>query len=251
MVEIILCDDDPFILKIAKETIQKVIHTYYLKAQIACVSVNYREVIGFIEENPKPYLYFIDLDFGRGKLNGIDIAKIVKQKIPQSKVVFVTNHHEMALEVLKSGVEPFGFIEKNSDISKMEEDYLKYIQLAIGDISYEEGKQEQQEQTIELVLGIDEKIRLPLSQILYVEAVKTISHGIAYHTINGSTMIVRDSIEKVLESLGSEFMRTHRSVIVHKKYVVGLEEGLVRFANGETAACSFRLRSEVKRLLVR
>ena len=51
MVEIILCDDDPFILKIAKETIQKVIHSYYLEVKIACVSVNYREIIGFIEEN--------------------------------------------------------------------------------------------------------------------------------------------------------------------------------------------------------
>ncbi|MBE6024622.1 MAG: response regulator transcription factor [Cellulosilyticum sp.] len=248
MVEIILCDDDPFILQIAKETIHKVIYTYYLEVQIACVSTNYQEIMGFIDENPKPYLYFMDLDFGQEKLNGIDIAKLIKQKEPLSKVVFVTNHHEMALEVLKSGVEPFGFIEKNSDISKMEEDYLKYIQLAIGDISYEKSEEER---TVELVLGIDEKIKLPLSHILYIEAVKTISHGIAYHTINGSTMVVRDSIEKVLENLGEEFMRTHRSVIVHKKYVVGLEEGLVRFANGETAACSFRLRGEVKKLFTR
>lgn len=248
MIEIILCDDDPFILKIAKETIHKVIHTYYLEAQIACVSESYSEIIKFIEDNPKPYLCFIDLDFGKEKLNGIDIAKLIKQKEPLSKVVFVTNHHELALEVLKSGVEPFGFIEKNSDLSKMEEDYLKYIQLAIGNTSYEKNEQEQM---IELILGVDEKIKLPLSQILYVEAVKTISHGIAYHTINGSTMIVRDSIEKVLETLGEDFMRTHRSVIVHKKYVVGLEEGLVRFANGETAACSFRLRGEVRKLLAR
>lgn len=248
MIEIILCDDDPFILKVAKETIHKVIHTYYLEAQIACVSESYLEIIKFIEDNPRPYLCFIDLDFGKEKLNGIDIAKLIKKKEPLSKVVFVTNHYELALEVLKSGVEPFGFIEKNSDISRMEEDYLKYIQLAIGNTSYEKNEQEQM---IELVLGVDEKIKLPLSQILYVEAVKTISHGIAYHTINGSTMIVRDSIEKVLETLGEDFMRTHRSVIVHKKYVVGLEEGLVRFANGETAACSFRLRGEVRKLLAR
>ena len=56
-------------------------------------------------------------------------------------------------------------------------------------------------------------------------------------------------MENVLEKLGEGFMKSHRSVIVHKKYIVGLEEGMVKFANGEQVPCSFRLRNEVKKVL--
>jgi len=248
MLGIILCDDDPFILNIEKERIGNLIKIYQLEARIACVSTQYQEVMSFLEKNPMEYLFFIDLDFGEGQLNGMDIAKLIKTKIPLSKVVFVTNHHDMALEVLKSGVEPFGFIEKSTDFSSMDIGYAKYIQLAIAGIQRNQNEESNQ-QYIELIIGIDEKIELPIANILYVEAVKTISHGIAYHTIDGSTLTVRDSIENVLEKLGEDFMRSHRSIIVNKKYLIGLDNGMVRLTNGEQVPCSFRLRNEVRRVL--
>lgn len=249
MLGIILCDDDPFILNIEKERIGNLIKNYQLEARIVCVSTHYQDIMNFLETNPMEYLFFMDLDFGEGQLNGIDIAKLVKNKIPLSKIVFRTNHHEMALEVLKSGVEPFGFIEKSTDFVSMDAGYAKYIQMALANTQIKEDD-EKESQYIELVIGIDEKIKLPITNILYVEAVKTISHGIAYHTIDGSTLTVRDSIENVLEKLGEGFMKSHRSVIVHKKYLIGLDNGMVRFANGEQVPCSFRLRNEVKKVLI-
>lgn len=249
MLGIILCDDDPFILNIEKEKIRKIIDLYQLSARIVCISTKYQEIMNFLENNLEEYLYFIDLDFGVGQLNGMDIAKLIKQKEPYSKIVFTTNHHEMALEVLKSGVEPFGFIEKSVDLASMDASYLKYIQLALSSREMRNKKNQDTSEYIELSISSDEKIELPINHILYVEAVKTISHGIAFHTIDGSMLTIRDSMENVLEKLGEGFMKSHRSVIVHKKYIVGLEEGMVKLANGEQVPCSFRLRNEIKKVL--
>jgi DNA-binding LytR/AlgR family response regulator len=58
---------------------------------------------------------------------------------------------------------------------------------------------------------------------------------------------VRDTIENVLKTLGGDFLKSHRSVIINKNHVVSVSDGLVKFAGGETAACSFRLKSDIIR----
>lgn len=63
-------------------------------------------------------------------------------------------------------------------------------------------------------MGLDEKVRIPLSQITYVDPVKTVPHSICYHTFDGSEITVRDTIEHALLLLGCGFMKSHRSVIL-------------------------------------
>ncbi|MDE7015473.1 MAG: LytTR family transcriptional regulator [Kineothrix sp.] len=66
---------------------------------------------------------------------------------------------------------------------------------------------------LELPIGIDETICLALSDIIYVDSVKTVAHSICYHTFNGSEITVRDTIEHALKLLGTGFIRCHRSII--------------------------------------
>ena len=44
--------------------------------------------------------------------------------------MFVTNHQEMAMQVLQSGVEPFGFLEKTTDMRNLKEGFGRYIRMA-------------------------------------------------------------------------------------------------------------------------
>jgi len=148
----------------------------------------------------------------------------------------------MGMDILKSGVEAFGFIEKTADRSKTIQAYRKYIRLFLGNAH---GNNTTDEPAVNLLIGIDEYISLPISQILYVDTDKAISHFVRYHTVNGSDVSVRDTIENVLQQLGDDFMKSHRSVIINKNYVVSVSDGVVNFAGGEQADCSFRLKSEV------
>jgi DNA-binding LytR/AlgR family response regulator len=231
-------------LEMSAKLAQKCIDGDKLASNVVCMTTDFREALVFIEKNPGVYLCFLDIDFGKYKLNGIDIAKIIKKEEPLSKIVFVTSHSDMGMSVLKSGVEAFGFIEKTNDESKMLMGYKKYINLALENAApiaddANDGKH------IKLLIGIDEYVLLPISQILYVESDKSVSHFICYHTVDGSTVSVRDTIENVLQNLGDGFMKSHRSVIINKNYVVAVTDGAVKFAGGEKAACSFRLKNDI------
>ena len=244
MLGVIVCDDDRFMMETSAKLARQCIKSNGFAAVVLCAATDFREVLRFIEKNPGAYLYFLDIDFGKTSLNGVDVAKVIKKTTPLSKIVFVTSHADMGMSVLKSGVEAFGFIEKTTSVSKMLSDYKKYISLALGSVALP-AENAKHERHIKLLVGVDEYVSFPVSQILYVEADKTVSHFVCYHTVDGSSVSIRDTIENVLGNLGGEFMKSHRSVIINKNYVVSVSDGMVKFAGGETAAASFRLKNEI------
>ncbi len=101
---------------------------------------------------------------------------------------------------------------------------------------------------LELPIGIDETICLPMSDIIYVDSVKTIAHSICYHTFNGSEITVRDTMEHALELLGTNFIRCHRSVIVNKEQVVSVKNCMVKLSNGTMVCCALRKQKEIMEL---
>jgi DNA-binding LytR/AlgR family response regulator len=244
MLGVIICDDDRLMLDMSAKLAQECIKENGFSAELLCRTTDYKELLRFIKKNPGVYLYFLDIDFGKETLNGVDVAKVIKKAHPLSKIVFVTSHADMGLGVLKSGVDAFGFIEKSADDERMFLGYKKYLNLAQKRV-LPEDKNVSAEAYVRLLVGIDEYISLPVSQILYVEANKLISHFICYHTVDGSSVSVRDTIENALHDLGKDFIKSHRSVIINKNQVVSVSDGLVKFAGGETAACSFRLKNDV------
>ena len=244
MLGVIICDDDRFMLEMSVKMARKCIDGNRLAAGIVCATRDFREALRFTDKNPGIYLYFLDIDFGKSNLNGVDVAKVIKKKEPLSKIVFVTSHADMGMSVLKSGVEALGFIEKTNNENRMLLGYKKYLGLALESVAPANDSADSEEY-VKLLVGIDEYVSLPISQILYVESDKTVSHFIRYHTIDGSSVSVRGTIEGVLERLGDDFIKSHRSVIINKKHVVSVGDGLVKFAGGETAACSFRLKNEI------
>lgn len=251
MLQLILCDDDRFILKLSQEKLEELNERYQLGIRIDCCTTNSQEMLRYLSENPGNYLIFLDLDFGEGKLNGIDVARKAKQLSKESKVVFLTNHQEMAMQVLSSGVEPFGFLEKTTDFQQLSQGFLRYSKMAAQTFAQSAKQQNPvKDKQIQLIVGIDEKIILEESQILYLEAEKSVSHGITYHTLDGSGITVRDTMEHCQEKLGQGFLRIHRSLLVNRRYVVGMKGSQVRLSNGEMLPCSVRMQKEVKRCLL-
>lgn len=244
MLKIILCDDDQFILKLGAEKINELIKSQKLDAKVVSMASSSNELFSYIKNNPSQYLIFLDLDFGNGKLNGIDVAKALRQTESDCKIVFTTNHYEMAMDVLKSGVEPFGFLEKSSDIQKLSDGYRKYIMMLLN-----KTKSEMSNITESILLnpGMDEDISVFLDDIVYIETEKNVSHGITYHTINGSVITIISTLDVEQKKLGDGFIRVHRSYIVNKKHILKMKEGFLKLSNQQEIPCSFRLRSEVKK----
>lgn len=248
MLKIILGDDDKFLLQLEREKLSAQIKQLQIQAKIVFLSTSDTEILQYVQSNPEPYLCFLDLDFGKGKLNGIDIARRMKQLVPECKIVFVTNHEEMALQVLKSGVEPFGFIEKTTDMNAMSQGYRKYLQIA-GKMLMKEETVADAEEEITIQLGFDETMKINKHAIMYVETEKSISHGITYHTVDGSNITVRDSLQVVQEKLGSGFLKIHRAVLVNKDAIIGMQGADIILSDGRPLPCSIRLKNSIKEIL--
>lgn len=247
MLKIILCDDDQFILQLGAEKMNDMIKSQKLDAKVVSMASGSNELFSYIKNNPSQYLIFLDLDFGNGKLNGIDVAKALRQTESDCKIVFTTNHHEMAMDVLKSGVEPFGFLEKTSDIQKLSDGYRKYIMMLLN-----KTKSEMSNITESILLnpGMDEDVSVFLDDIVYIETEKNVSHGITYHTINGSVITIISTLDVEQKKLGDGFIRVHRSYIVNKKHILKMKDGFLKLSNQQEIPCSFRLRSEVKKWIM-
>jgi DNA-binding LytR/AlgR family response regulator len=247
MLKIVLCDDDKFILQISAKRIREEIERHQLDATICCMTTDSKEMFRFLRNNDgEDYLFFLDLDFGEDQLNGIDLAKQIKNWRTGSKVVFVTNHREMAMNVLASGVEPFGFLEKSTDMDRLSEGFRKYIQMALSALT---NKEVNNSNEIVLQMGMGEGVTIQSYQITYVEAEKTVSHGITYHTMDGSKITVRNTMENAHRELGDDFIRSHRAILVNKKHMVGLIDSMIKLSTGEEIPCSFRMKSEVRKCI--
>ena len=244
MLKIILCDDDQFILQLSAEKINEMIRVNGFDAKIAGIAANSNELFSYIKNNPSQYLVFLDLDFGSGKLNGIDVAKALRQTDSDCKIVFTTNHHEMAMNVLKSGVEPFGFLEKSSDISKLTDGYRKYIVMLLNQPKTEASNSRE---AILLNPCMDESVSVLLDDIVFIETEKNVSHGITYHTVNGSVLTIISTLDAELERLGDNFIKVHRSYLVNKRHILRMKDGFLKLSNQQEVPCSFRMRNEVKR----
>ena len=239
MIPIILCDDDHFTLQLLSELLERAIRQSKTEARLVCRASDGQELLQFIRSGGT-YLYFIDYDLGRDSLNGVDLVRQIYRFDPDGKIVFVTSHGDKGMEILRSGVRPFGFIEKCVDQDEMIREYIRYLKLAAPE---QTGMDEAC--SIELPIGIDENVRLAVSGILYVDSVKTVAHSICYHTFDGSEITVRETIEHAQEQLGEKFVRCHRSVLVNADHILSLQGGTVKLSDGSLVSCALGRRKAV------
>lgn len=251
MLRIILCDDDSFFLSFEKEIITKIISDGKINAAVSCTASSAAEILSFTGSNPGAYLIFMDLDFGESLANGIDITSLLKQNGADIRVVFTTNHHEMAMNVLKSGIEPFGFLEKGTNIEILAAGLRRYIYMALRAVSNNKMQKGDDGTIITLATAPGETIEILKSEILYIETEKNISHGITYHTINDSKITVIGTLDAEAEKLGNTFLRVHRSYIAAKNQIIGIKDGYITLSNREEIPCSFKMRPEIRKLLNR
>lgn len=245
MLKILLCDDDPFFLTLEQERIGQIIREERLPAAVVCGAASGGEALTFLKGSPDVGLAFLDIDFGKGLPNGIDVSRILKREAPDIRIVFTTNHQEMAMNVLKGGIQPYGFLEKGSNLKVFGAGLRRYLRMALRDVR---GSGEGLE-TLRLAAGPRDIVELETADILYLEAEKTVSHGITYHTVNGSSVTMIGSLEAEEERLGSGFWRVHRSYLVARKHILGLSDGCLVLSDQRKIPCAFRMRTEVKRWL--
>lgn len=167
-------------------------------------------------EKGKYDLYF--LDFCMDAMDGIEVAKALKEKFSHAVTIcYLTNYDAAAAQIINHGIHADGFLKKPVDKKQLEDKLDQFYRMSL--FKRFELKQGKRFQTVFA------------QDILYAEANDKQVKLHMFDRVETYHYLLRD-IEKLLPA--GLFFRTHRSFIVNLQYVDSYDAKSVTLKNGET-----------------
>ena len=160
------------------------------------------------------------LDIEMGNMDGVTLAKRIRQANDSVQIIFVTGFADYISEGYE--VAALHYLMKPVKQDKL----FVVLDRAVATL-------QKTERVILLPVG-GEMLRLPISQVQYVEA---FSHTVAIIT-GTDTIQVKMPISDVEKLLGEEFIRCHRSYLVGLKHIARLSKTEVILDSGKALPLS-------------
>ena len=155
------------------------------------------------------------LDIEMGAMDGVSLAKKIRQENDSVQIVFITGFADYISEGYE--VSALHYLMKPVKQEKM----FAVLDRAVAAI-------QKTERVILLPVG-GEMLRLPVGQVQYVEA---FSHTVAIVT-DADMIHVKMSITEIEKMLGDGFVRCHRSYLVGLKHIARLSKTEVILDSGK------------------
>ena len=160
------------------------------------------------------------LDIEMGAMDGVSLAKKIRQENNSVQIVFITGFADYISEGYE--VSALHYLMKPVKQDKL----FAVLDRAVAAM-------QRTERVILLPVG-GEMLRLPISQVQYVEA---FSHTVAIGT-GIDTIQIKMPISEVEKLLGDGFIRCHRSYLVGLKHIARLSKTEVILDNGKALPLS-------------
>src|SRR5699024_9470426 len=179
-----------------------------------------------LEDHPTWNLAFLDIEME--ELNGMQVARILREKSPQLELVFATAYAEYAIEGYE--VQALDYLLKPINQQKITRVLKRYLE-------------EQPEDTAYLIADVEgQTTRLNLEDILYVEA----NMGEVLVVLVDQKLPLKMTLLEFQDLLDERFVATHRSYLVNLQYISRLLKKDVALSNGEKIPLSRRRAKEVQ-----
>lgn len=157
----------------------------------------------------------IFLDIHMEGMNGIEAAKILREKSDYTIIIFITALKEYLLEVFD--LYAFHYLLKPID----EEKFSGVLKKAVEAVKHSQSNK----------LFIKTKnITIDQSEIIYIE-----SRGkkADIHTTDGKSIEIYSSMDEFEKQLGDNFYRCHRAYIVNMSHITQYDKESITVINGE------------------
>lgn len=141
------------------------------------------------------------LDIEMDKMNGVELAKIIRDKEILSPIVFLTSYKEYMEEVFQ--VQTFDYLLKPIDKER-------FFQV-LGKLKFHIGKTKDT-----FVFSINKNtFKLPINDIVYFEKDK---RQVVIHTFDDNYRVYM-STKELLKQLGNDFVQIHSSFVINCAYI--------------------------------
>jgi DNA-binding LytR/AlgR family response regulator len=173
------------------------------------------------------------LDIEMGKINGIELAKKIREENNAVQIVFITGFPDYITEGYE--VSALHYLMKPVCADKLSSVLNKAVRcLGSADKS--------------LIFSVNgEAVRVPVSDIIFVEA---FAHSCTV-TLVTDTLEIKSGISDIEKLLGDEFIRCHRSYIIGLKYIKRISKTDVTLDTGAKIPLSRSNRSDVNQAFIR
>lgn len=205
---IAICDDE----RVWHEVLLKLLREYSGKRQLDIYTQSFANGKALAESNKKFDIIF--MDYRMKGINGIETARRIREVSPESVIIFVSSHTDVAIDTFE--VKAYRFLAKpinRSKLFKALDDYRAEIDL----------------DSFLIYKTHDMTLRIRISDIIYVEAAK--NHAII-HTASEAYEVVKN-LKQVYNDLPKDkFYRCQKSYVVsflhiraHDKEEIYLDDG--------------------------
>lgn len=239
MLNIFVCEDNEVQRRTIVQIIQNTVLIEELDMQLVLDAGDPYILLERVKTSQNTGIYFLDIDLG-SNMNGMKLAQQIRLYDPRGFIIFVTAHCELSYMTFQYRVEAMDFVLKDNPAEakvKIRECLLNAMERYTL-----QTNRTHKVYTIEIN---GRKISVDYDDILFFETSgnihKLILHGKDRQIEFSGTM------KELADTLGSDFVRCHRSFLVNKKNIkeVDAKNRILYFANGETCLISTRMMKEL------
>ena len=220
--QLIMCDDDPMFCDLLKSKIENIKGGEGVKINA------YTNASELLETYTSADAVFLDIDMP--DTNGFEVAKEIRKRDNNVKIVFVTSHDDMVYQSFEYA--PFRFIRKS---------YLDNELSSVLSAIYAACEDENHFIQLKLKEGYTRK---NINEIVYIEIY---NHEINIHTTANEVLISYGDLhtyEKELEETG--FVRISKSYLVNCRYIYAINYKCVVLDDKQELPLSRKKADEVK-----
>lgn len=233
MLHIAICDDDTEILSKVDELARVFFRTHCVDCKIQAYQSS-ENLLYDLQDGINYDLLLLDIEMPG--IDGMDLAKVIRDTMPAAKIIFITSHLEYAITAYEFSV--FRYIPKNVIDEKLPpalEDYYKLYRLERNEFY-----------TVEIKNHVEQ---LPYREILYI--LKEGKYAV-FHLTGGKTQSVRKTLAQVFEEISKEyFYFADRGCIVNLANVVGIDDTGILFPDDQHITISKATISDFKTTMLR
>lgn len=231
-VNIAVCDDDEIVCDAICLRICKILKSCGISAScdkyISPVAL-YKNV------NERQYdVLFLDIDMP--KLNGIELAKIIRKDKNETDIIFVSNREDKVFETFP--VRPFGFVRKNNFTHDLNDVMRSYINAKIISNSYAVFKTANN--------SITRKVRV--ADIVYIESFRYKQY---VYMADGELFEIHMTMKELEDKLKEyDIIRVYQGYLVNLKYVQRIDRAgiILNYDEGKIINISREKVQELKAL---
>ena len=217
MLKIALCDDNRSTIRRYAELISQIAERHQIQIELSYFYSGESLLFHYSEAPEQTDIIYLDIMMG--KTDGMETARKLRECECKAQIVFLTSYEDYVYEAFDVNALQY-LLKENTSAEKFEEVFLRAAELA--------SKKEEELFTFEF----DGKTSaVPVHQISYFEIWQRI---VTVHYGGGKTAKFYDSMEHIENKLsGKDFVRSHRSYLVHLPYIVTFKQQTVQLKTGE------------------